>query len=56
MPWAGVLAPFGVGCNLLLIVMLPFATQLRFGLWLILGIIIYLFMKQRSKGDTNEPA
>ena len=55
MPWVSVVAPFAVCCNLLLIFMLPSATQVRFGLWMLLGSIIYFFMRKRTKGSANEP-
>ena len=51
MPLATVLVPTGVCCNLVLIVMLPTATQLRFAIWLAIGVIFYLFMKKNAKTE-----
>lgn len=45
-PFAGVVAPLGIACCLLLIAMLPQQTLLRYGVWLTAGLGVYLLRRK----------
>jgi APA family basic amino acid/polyamine antiporter len=41
-PWVWVTAPLAIGTCLLLMAYLPLATWVRFGVWLVVGLVFYV--------------
>jgi APA family basic amino acid/polyamine antiporter len=45
-----VVAPLGIGVNLTMMLFLPWATWLRLGAWLLVGLVIYfVYSRQHSR-------
>lgn len=49
MPCAWLIAPLGALCCILLLVMLPKATLIRYGIWLTIGTVVYFIRRKRRQ-------
>ena len=53
-PAIGIVAPLGIGVNLLMTLFLPWDTWMRLVVWLVIGLFIYLFYGMRHSVQGKE--